>query len=112
MTFTRRVVAFCATWLVAVAVVFAAMPPKHIASDPSFGCTTKDQFGKLVGYLVQGDKEAFAHGLAEAVAVDKCTLFKKDEPVYVIDTAISSGLVKVRRKGETAEYWTNIEAVK
>ena len=112
MALTRRVAAFCATWLVAVVVVFAAMKLKHIASDPSFGCTTKDQFGKLVGYLVQGDKEAFAHGLGEAVAVDKWTLFKKDEPVYVTDTEALSGLVKVRRKGEKAEYWTNIEAVK
>jgi hypothetical protein len=39
-------------------------------------------------------------------------MFKNGEVVYIADTAIFSGGVKVRRKGETQEYWTNLEAIK
>jgi hypothetical protein len=39
-------------------------------------------------------------------------MFKNGEVVYITDTAIFSGIIKVRRKGETKEYWTNTEAVK
>jgi hypothetical protein len=112
MNLTRRVLAACATCFVASAVVFAAVEPKQIADGAFFGCTTKAQHGKLVDYLVQGDKEAFTRALAESVVAGECTMFKKDELIYLTDTAVLSGLVKVRRKGETAEYWTNIEAVK
>ena len=39
-------------------------------------------------------------------------MFTNGEVVYIADTAIFSGLVKVRRRGDTNEYWTNLEAVK
>ncbi len=33
------------------------------------------------------------------------------ETVYLTDTGIFSGVVKVRKRGETTEYWTNMEAI-
>ena len=39
-------------------------------------------------------------------------MFKDDERVYIVDTAIFSGVIKVRRQGETNEFWTNLETVK
>lgn len=34
------------------------------------------------------------------------------ESVQLTDTSVFSGMVKVRRVGDTDEYWTNIEAIK
>lgn len=85
---------------------------KRISGDNWFGCTSRDYFEKLVGYAVEKDKEAFTKALTAGLLAGTCTTFKNGEVVYITDTAIFSGLVKVRRKGETQEYWTNIEAVK
>ncbi len=85
---------------------------KRISSDSYFGCTNRDYFEKLISYAVQKDMEAFKQGLAAGMLAGQCTMFKAGEEVFITDTAIFSGLVKVRRRGSVAEYWTNIEAVK
>ena len=85
---------------------------KRIAGSSWFGCADREQHGKLVQYAVQKDEEAFKRALAAGILAGACTMFKDGEPIYIADTAIFSGLVKVRRKGEVKEYWTNIEAVK
>ena len=85
---------------------------KVISGDTWFGCVDRDQFGKLVRYATQGDADAFKRGLATGMLAGTCTTFNNGEAVYVVDSAILSGALKVRRKGETAEFWTNVEAVK
>jgi hypothetical protein len=84
----------------------------HISGDKWFGCTSQEYFEKLVGYAVDGDNDAFINALAAGIYIGTCTLFEDGEAVYIEDTKIFSGLVKVRRPGETIEYWTNYEAVK
>ncbi len=84
---------------------------KRISGSQWFGCSDREYFEKLIGYAVDKDNEAFKRALAAGVVAGNCTLFKNGEAVYTVDTAIFSGLVKVRRKGETQEYWTNLEAV-
>jgi len=84
---------------------------KRISGSQWFGCSDREYFEKLIGYAVDKDNEAFKRALAAGVVADNCTLFKNGEAVYTVDTAVFSGLVKVRRKGETQEYWTNLEAV-
>jgi hypothetical protein len=85
---------------------------KEISSDSYFGCTNRDYFEKLIGYAVEKDMGAFKQGLGAGMLAGQCTMFKAGEEVFIVDTAIFSGLVKVRRHGSMAEYWTNIEAVK
>lgn len=85
---------------------------KRISSDSYFGCTSRDYFEKLVGYAAQKDMGAFKQGLAAGILAGQCTTFNTGESVFLAETAIFSGLVKVRREGSMAEYWTNIEAVK
>jgi hypothetical protein len=65
-----------------------------------------------VSYAVQKDNDALSRGLATGMLAGTCTMFKAGEAVYITDTAIFSGLVEVRWKGETQEYWTNLEAVR
>ncbi|MBS1766023.1 MAG: hypothetical protein JST05_01280 [Acidobacteria bacterium] len=90
----------------------SASTRKHIVGTSWFGCRDRDDLSKLISYAAQGDREAFSRGLAEGVADGQCTVFKDGEEVVLTDTAIFSGLVKVRRVGDTEEWWTNIEAVK
>lgn len=75
------------------------------------GCADREYFGQLTRFSVQGDHEAFNRGLAAGIVNGECTLFKKGEVVFTVDTAIFSGLVKVRRRGNVQGYWTNLEAV-
>jgi hypothetical protein len=84
---------------------------RSISGDSYFGCVTRDARDKIVHYSIDGDKEAFKTALGAALLTGACTFFKSGEKVFVTDTAIFSGLVKIRRKGQTAEYWTNLEAV-
>lgn len=84
---------------------------KQISGGARFGCASQEYLDKLVGYIVQQDKAALVKGLSAGVAVEQCTMFTHGEEVFIADTAIFSGLVKVRRKGEVAEYWTATESV-
>jgi hypothetical protein len=85
---------------------------ERISGENWFGCADRNYFEKLVGYAAQKDTEAFASALTAGLLAGTCTSFKNGEVVYTTDTAIFSGLIKVRRRGETQEYWTNMEAVK
>lgn len=85
---------------------------QRISGDHWFGCIDREYFDKLVRYAVQDDEEAFTKALTVGLVSGVCTAFENGEVVYISDTAIFSGVIKVRRKGETTEYWTNMEAVK
>ena len=84
----------------------------HVVGEGVVGCVSKDYFSKLVGYTVDKDLRAFKKGLEAGLLTGQCTWFKNGEAVFVTDTSIFSGLVQIRRKGDTTAYWTNIEAIK
>ena len=84
----------------------------RIAGSNWFGSTSREYFKKLVEYEVQKDERAFSEALAAGVLTNTCTIFKDGEIVYITDTMLLSGMAKVRRRGDTQEYWTNVEAVK
>ncbi len=90
----------------------SAESPRRIADEHRFGCTDKEYLKELVGYAADKDLEAFKQGLMAGILTGTCTLFEKGEQVYVVDTSILSGLVRVRRKGETKKYWTVLEAIR
>jgi predicted RNA-binding Zn-ribbon protein involved in translation (DUF1610 family) len=91
-------------------------PPRsndhHIQGESNFGCIDREYRGKLVSAAVQKDIDAFKNGLAAGILTGQCVMFKSGEQVFLTDTAIFSGLVQVRRRGEMTSYWVNIEAVK
>ncbi|MBW1723594.1 MAG: zinc ribbon domain-containing protein [Deltaproteobacteria bacterium] len=84
----------------------------RISGEGWFGCIDREQMASLVRYVTQKDKDAFAKAFAMGLAGGTCTRFESDEVVHLMDTAIFSGLVKVRREGETQTYWTNSEAIR
>jgi hypothetical protein len=89
-----------------------AQSTKHISGDNWFGCSSKKEFSKITDYAVEGDEQAFRSALAEGILSGSVTLFDNGELVFIVDTAVFSGLIKVHKNGETREYWTNLEAVK
>lgn len=89
----------------------AAPAVRRIAGNNWFGCTDRDYFEKLISYAVDKDNQAFQQGLSDGLYSGVCTTFVSGETVHITDTAILSGMIKVRRQGDTIEYWTNIEAV-
>ncbi len=78
-----------------------------IAPGQWFGCPVKTDFERASLYLSQGDRGA----AAQVVVNSRCVLFTTGEMVYRTDVSIFSGTVRVRRRGSTGEYWTNMEAV-
>lgn len=90
----------------------AASGEMRINGDQWFGCESREAFEKLAEIAAQGDDVALKNDLAAGVASDECTLFKNGEPVYIADAAMTSGLVKLRRKGNTREFWTHTEAAR
>lgn len=76
------------------------------------GCQDKKYEETLINYAVNHDIEAFKKGLAIGIYHGNCTAFKQGETVYVTETSVLSGMVKIRRKGQSQEYWTIIEAIK
>jgi hypothetical protein len=84
----------------------------RISGDSRIGCTNREDYERLVGYVAQEDEQAFKQAVGVGIVCGTTTIFQAGEVVYITDTAVFSGLVKVRRKGETLEYWTNVEAVK
>ena len=89
----------------------AAPGEKRIDGSSWIGCIDRDHYEELVEIASTGDNEAFRKTLVARVLVGQCIMFKDKETVYVTDTAIFSGLVQLRKKGETTKYWTGIEAI-
>ncbi|MEZ5814221.1 MAG: hypothetical protein R3E13_05795 [Alphaproteobacteria bacterium] len=82
----------------------------HVSSDGRFGCADKDYFKKIVTIAAQGDQAAFKKTLLSGLSGGVCTLFEDGEPVYLVKAGFAS--VKIRRAGDTKEYWTNRETIK
>ena len=85
---------------------------RRITGNTWFGCQDRSSFSRVSRYFHQKDFIAYRKALAVGQRTGDCTTFKNGEEVFLADTAILSGLVKLRRKGEVVEYWTNIEATK
>src|SRR6266576_5381275 len=94
------------------AVLFALTLLASVASaqakrtkDGYAGCPSKDDFKQLVNYFVQKDIAAAQQFIDE----HDCILIKGGQSVYLMDTAMFSGLVQIRFAGSTATVWTNME---
>jgi hypothetical protein len=69
-----------------------------------FACQDWNEYERIIGYLIQHDSDAFNKALAQAIRLGNCTVFEKGEIAFIADAGFTS--VKLRRRGETVEYWT------
>lgn len=101
--------------LVLIALASVASPAVaanyHIAGPDHFGCVSKSYFKQIVAYAADKDVVAFKKALASGILLGECTMFKSGEIVFLSDTSIFSGMVQVRRAGDTIKFWTNIETL-
>ena len=86
--------------------------PRTHRMEGNFGCRDRTKFEELNGYHVNQNDIAFLGGLVRAYKDGTCRTFDDGEEVYVTERAISSGLVRVRPKGETSSWWTYAEATR
>jgi hypothetical protein len=85
---------------------------RRISGTNWVGCLDRDFFKQLVGFAAVKDNEAFARSLNAGLQLGACTRFQPGEVVFLEEAGIFSGLVRIRRKGETSAYWTNTEAIR
>lgn len=83
-----------------------------ISGDGYFGCLDRSYYEKIARYAADHDENAWRKALMDGYYSDRCVPFKEGETVFIESTAVLSGLMKIRREGETNEYWTVIEAAR
>lgn len=98
--------------LLMITTVASAANVHYINGDHYFGCATKEKFDELLGYSTDNDMTAFTQAFNDGLIDGSVVIFKNREPVYVEDAPFLSGMVKLRRSGETQTYWTVSEAIK
>lgn len=79
-----------------------------VVVDGLFGCVEKEQFQTILGYLTDGDKEAYKKALLGAILDGSAVIFEKGQTANVISNEIAwNSLIKIRIQGDTQEYWTS-----
>jgi hypothetical protein len=74
----------------------------------TFGATSKEVSGKVTRYAIDKDGAAILQLVQRGLVI----LLQPGQRVYLVETALFSGLVKVRLKGSTDEVWIPIEHYK
>ncbi|MDQ7836431.1 MAG: hypothetical protein RDU24_13705 [Humidesulfovibrio sp.] len=77
-----------------------------------FGFHNRELLERAMQIASQGDKAAWSKLMAKAVVAGAVIQLKPGEEVFLEDTAVFSGMVKIRRKGDISGLWTNMEAVR
>ena len=92
--------------------VTAAAGSQLTVRQEGIGCSDRESYNELVKFAVSGDKEAFGQLLAVGLLTGICVKSTPGEIVYLEDTAIFSGQMNIRKKGELTSCWTAIETAK
>lgn len=83
-----------------------ASAAKTVAGYPA--STSLELFKKAGSYITQKDNEA----LNKLLASGQVIMLKGGIEVEIVKYNMLTGIAKIRAKGETLEFWTNVEAVK
>jgi hypothetical protein len=70
-------------------------------------CLTREDHSQFTRYIVNRDQEA----AASLIAQSRCIMLRAGVEVFIEDTKILGGQIKIRPKGATIGLWTNIEAI-
>jgi hypothetical protein len=88
--------------------VFPVQGRAYAIDGDCAGCTYERQLEKLDEYAAQEDTEAWVRAFHEG----RCTKLYDGEIVFVVEVSVLGARVKVRRQGETGEYWTHAGSIK
>lgn len=81
--------------------------PNCVTKGNYLAAISEDLFEEATGYLAQKDYVALQKILLSGSVI----LLRPGVSVYVEDTKLFSGKIKIRPAGFTTSVWTNIEAV-
>jgi len=81
----------------------------EIVDQTCAGFSTSAEFDQWMSYIVAGDQDAASTYATQLFLIGHATIFTKGESVYREDSKIFSGLVKIRRSGDTCGFWIAIE---
>ena len=84
---------------------------RKIAPGTWVGCINRGALEQIAAYRAKQDVDAATKEQNAAIRTGRCTTFKTGESVIVTETTMIAGVTKIRRAGETAEYWVFREAV-
>lgn len=107
-----RILTVSAFLLALFTATVAIAQDRRIQGDSRIGCVSQEYYKKLVNFASSGDNEAFKKALVAGVLTEQCIMFKAGTRVILEDTAIFSGLMQVRVRGNTSSYWTSLESAK
>ncbi|WP_252180210.1 hypothetical protein [Endozoicomonas sp. 4G] len=86
----------------------SALAVGHKIVAESFACQSKDFYSKTALYAAQGDRDAFVKSLGAGILTGECIMLEPGQKIFISDTELLSGLVRLRKPGETVEYWTDV----
>jgi len=89
-------------------IILARSDSGQIIRKGTFGCTSREEYQRIVGFAAQGDQEAFAKALLAGAKASRCRAFPMNSQVFRAG-ASWSGFVQIRAKGDTVAYWTHME---
>ena len=92
--------------------IMSAVASELTVTKATVGCKNREDKDKLTGFSVDGDTEAFKKFAMAHILVGDCVLMNEGDVAFLEDTAIFSGLVCIRPKGETDCFWSEIERSK
>ena len=79
----------------------------------TYACKTKEYMDKISELRTQGDKQAFDKVFIAGMMSGTCVEMKDGEAVFIEGGGIfSGGLYQIRSKGDTEDYWVQMEKVK
>ena len=83
---------------------------KRIEPGEWIATATKEQHQAITRYILQGDIVAVQRELDMLLLIGEAVIFSGGEQVYLVESSWT-GLVRLRRPGKTAAFWTNVEAM-
>ncbi|MFC5846742.1 hypothetical protein [Deinococcus petrolearius] len=83
----------------------------RLVDAEQYGCLRQEDFAQIIHYAAQGDRATYVNALAENFASGACRGFAAGQRVFVEDRSLV-GLARIRPEGETAAWWTNMEAIR
>ena len=84
---------------------------RKIAPGTWFGCIERGTIEMIATYRAKHDTDAATKELNAGIRTGRCTIFRAGESVVVTETTVIAGVTKIRRAGDTTEYWVYREAV-
>jgi hypothetical protein len=82
------------------------VPRERFVAGPNFfACNQRQNFDRLTKYITDGDEAGFSNGYNQAAAIGLCRHLTVGDAYFVEDSTMS-GLIEIRKQGETGTYWT------